>query len=219
MSVRVNLLPEVTRKRARAGRQVVGFVLAGLVLLGALGGLYWLQTQRISEREEELARERDRLAELDADVAALGEFADLETRAFVVDQVIVAGLGDEVTLAGALQDLVAILPPTAWLENFAVTIEDEPLFALGAERSAVGRLSMTGIDLDSHAPGLEQVLLDLERMAGFSNPIVVSAALLGDEAEDFVGATGDEVRFSLEVDLGPELRTERYTDGLPEELR
>ena len=217
MSVRVNLLPEKTRQREQAGRSTVVIVLFFVLLLGALGGLYWFQTERIAEREVELASERDRLAQLDAELAELAEYEQLEARAQRVDGLIVSSLGNEASLAGVLQDLSAVLPQSAWVESFGITVQDEPSFVLGAERSAVGRLTATVVDLRSHSPGLEQLLLDLERMATFSNAFFTNATLLEEEALD--GATGDEVRFNLEMDLGAEARTERYRDGLPEELR
>jgi Tfp pilus assembly protein PilN len=217
VSVRVNLLPETTRQREQAGRSLVVIALAFVALLAVLGGLYWLQTQRVAEREAELAREQDRLAELDADLRALAEYEELEARAQRVDGLITASLGAEASLAGVLQDLSTVLPETAWVESFGITVSDEPTFTLGAERSAVGRLTATVVDLRSHAPGIEQLLLDLERMATFSNAFFASATLLEEEALE--GATGEEVRFNLEVDLGAEIRTERYRDGLPEELR
>lgn len=114
-------------------------------------------------------------------------------------------------MAGALQDLAAVMPANAELESLNVTsaVPDEPTAADGAPASGVGTLIATGRTLDGHAPGLERLLLELHKISSFGDVFFTQAETDEDGA----------VAFTVEVDLEPDLRTNRYLDGLPEELQ
>ncbi len=217
MSTRVNLLPQASRDRRRAAQQqgVLGGV--ALAVLLVLIGLGWWQQSRVDEREDQLAEEQATLTSLQGELAELREFEDLAARAERADEVVAATLSDEVSVAAMLQDIAAVTPSNVWLENLAITIDTAQAAELGAGRRSVGRLTASGVATEGHAPGLERYLLELDKIAGFFNIYFSDSTLI--EEDRFVDGDGDESTFSLELDLGRELRTERYEDGVPEELR
>lgn len=217
MSTRVNLLPQASRDRRRAAQQqgVLGGV--ALAVLLVLIGLGWWQQSRVDEREDQLAEEQATLTSLQGELAELREFEDLAARAERADEVVAATLSDEVSVTAMLQDIAAVTPSNVWLENLAITIDTAQAAELGAERRSVGRLTASGVATEGHAPGLERYLLELDKIAGFFNIYFSDSTLI--EEDRFVDGDGDESTFSLELDLGRELRTERYEDGVPEELR
>lgn len=210
MSVRVNLLPGEVAERNRVARQRAGLAAAAVGFLGLLGLVYLVQLNRVGDAQEQLEAEQARVAELEAEVADLQEFQELEQRAEASAAILATALGNEASFAGVLQDLAAVMPSDAELDSLAITTSaDAAPPAAGELVAARGTISMTGRTLRGHAPGLERLLLELDKVASFSAVFFSSSTV----DEDEVGT------FSVELNLGDEILTRRYVDGLPEELR
>ncbi len=207
MSARVNLLPEETRRRAGAARMQGLLVFLALVLVAALVGLHYLNRADLEDARErlEVAENEQRIAE--EDVAALSSFAELTDRLEETRTVVAETLGQQVTLAGILQDLALVMPADA--DVSAVSISLESLDADAPASAPVGSMSMSGESVGDIAPGIERLILELDKVAGFRN-VHVSSASVDDE---------DVVAYTLELQLGPENRTNRYRDGVPGTLR
>ena len=202
MTAKVNLLPQATRADAGKSRQQ-GFAV-GLVLLVivALGLATFLQRGVLNDAEEELAVAQSELAAAQAEVARLAEFSDLEQLLSDTNDLLIASMQDEATLAGVLQDVALVTPNNGAFTDLTVD------FVTG-EGGVVGTMSGAAEVESSHAPGVERFLLQLERPAGFRN-VFPGASTIDED---------DIAEFSLVVELGPEYRTERYQEGLPEVAR
>lgn len=210
MSVRVNLLPGEVAERNRVARQRAGLAAGAVAFVGLLGVVYLVQANRVGDARALLEERQAQIAELESEVAELQEFGELEQRAQLADQVLAGALGEEASVAGVLQDLAAVFPSDAELDSLAVTIQPVAAApALGGLRPVAGSLTAAGRTLRGHAPGLERLLLELEKVAGFENTFFASSML--DEA----GVS----TFTIDLSLGDTVRTRRYADGLPEELR
>jgi Tfp pilus assembly protein PilN len=207
MSVRVNLLPEATKQRDRAAQQRSLAALAGVVLLAGLGGVYLWQSSQVSQAEDQLLAEQARTSHLRGEQAELIAFEELADRRERSDEILISALGDEVSLAGVLQDVAAVMPADTQLETFAVNIPSPS----DPETDAVGTLSLTGKTLASHAPGVERVLISLDKVVSFREAYLNSSTLDEDD--------GRIATFSLDGQIGSEAETDRYADGLPEEWR
>jgi Tfp pilus assembly protein PilN len=211
--VRVNLLPrEIGEKNAAARQRVVAAAGgAGFVLL--LGAIYVLQGGALDDAQEQLALEQAELAALQADLAALGEYAELQQRRSAAAALLGTALAGETSYAGVLQDIAAVFPDDAELSSLTISTvrveEGESASTLGDTRLAYGEVSAVGRTLASFAPGIERLLLDFDKVASFTDVFLTNSAVDQDGA----------VSFTVEVDLGAEVRTGRYLDGLPEELR
>jgi Tfp pilus assembly protein PilN len=211
MSVRVNLLPSETAERQAAVRQRTTVGGAFLVLLLLLGGVYFLQANRIGDARDELAAEQARTNELQAEVDDLNEFDELRVRRDDVERTIVDTLSSEVGFAAILQDLAAVMPSDAQLDTLSVTVGEEGLDN-STGRATVGGFAAQGQTLTSHAPGVERLLLALDKVAAFLDLHIGSSALIHEDDDDIAA-------FEVEGQLGDEVLTGRYLEGLPEELR
>lgn len=206
MSVRVNLLPEEVQTRGRANRSRIIAGLLGLLLLAALATATLMQRSSLNDAQDRLAQVEASNEALRADVTALQPFADLEARAESSVDIVDAALGDEKSLATIMQDLSAVLPPTAEFQSVGVTFLEGPEApSAGGERLIVGVLEATGRVVDGLAPGVERLAIDVSRVAAFEN-VFVTTTTVDDE-----GITS----FVLEAELGPEVLTDRY--GLADE--
>jgi Tfp pilus assembly protein PilN len=212
MSVRVNLLPQEQTARQAAARQRSGVIVGGAALVLALGGAYWWAIGQVSEAETRLAAAESVSAELQVEVGQLAEIGELDERRKATVELLSATLADEVSMAGLLQDVAAVIPSDTQLDALTVDLAAAtPEGELGAVPGAVGSVNLTGKTLEAHAPGVERFMLELDKVAGFRDLYVNSSAL--DDPDERVAT------YSIDASVGPEALTGRYVDGLPEELR
>ncbi len=204
-SVRVNLLPQATRAKGRANqrRLVASGAMVALVLL--LAGIWLWSGAQVRSAEERLVAERARTTELRAEEGRLVAFRTLDERRASLDEALRAAMSGEVSFAGVLQDLAAVMPSDTQLETLAVQ-----LGAPDTATSHVGTFNLTGRTLTSHAPGVERVLLQLEKIVTFRGLYLNSSTL--DDPDARIAA------FSLDGQVGSEASTGRYADGLPVEM-
>ena len=207
MSVRVNLLPEATKQRDRASQQRSIAALAGVVLLAGLGGVYLWQSSQVSQAEDQLAAEQLHSSQLRGEQAELVAFQELADRRDRSTEVLQTTMGAEVSLAGILQDVALVMPPDTELETLGVTLAQPEIDGT----PTVGTLSVTGRTLTAHAPGVERVLLALDKIVSLKEPYMNSSTL--QDTDERVAV------FSIDSLIGSEAATRRYVDGLPEERR
>lgn len=209
MSAKVNLLPQVSREQAR--RAGARWAVAGIliVVIAVLGGVYWWLTLQVQDAEDRLAVEEQRTAELNAEVRALADFAELERRLEVSSERLQRALEQEVSFAGFLQDVALVMPADAQVENLAVNLTGEV-----DDLGVMGNFSVSGKSLSSHAPGVERLLLQFDRVVSFSDPFLTSSSLDDPESED-----ERITSFSLDGRVNQNARTQRYEQGLPEVFR
>lgn len=207
MSARVNLLPEETRRKGRASRSQGLLVFLGFVLIGVLVTASVLQRGTLAEAEAELAEAEAEQSEVRADVAALEQFADLTDRLSDTRTVVSELLGPQVTIAGVLQDLAMVIPADADVAGLDVNLAEPSTEDDSGQ--VVGTMRLSGESVGRIAPGIERLLLALDKVAGFRNIHVSNAAVDDDEVTSF----------DLDLELGPENRTGRYDDGVPGAVR
>ena len=210
MSVKVNLVPRDVARRQRANR-AYGFVGAGFLgLLVIFGFLYWMQVQRVNDAQDVVDEEQARVAALQADLNALSDYQQLQGRLEDANQLITLALGSEASIAGILQDVAAVMPGDAQLNSLAVSVGSIAEPGLGDVRPSFGAIQLTGLSIRGHAPGLERLLLEFDKIAAFSDIYFSNSTL---------DPISGQSTFGVSVDLGPEILTGRYLLGIPEELR
>ena len=210
MSVKVNLVPREVAKRQRTTR-LYGFVGAAFIgLLLIFGLLYFMQVQRVNDAQVAVDEEQARVAALQAELNALGEYQQLQRRRDEANQLVTVALASETSMAAVLQDVAAVMPGDAQLNSLSITAGTVSEPGLGGTRPAFGVISLTGLSLRGHAPGLERLLLEFDKIAAFDDVYFSNSTL-----EPISGQS----TFGVSIDLGPEVLTGRYLQGIPEELR
>lgn len=199
MSVSIDLLPPEVHagREQRRNLQALAGVLALLVATLALVQVNQLRRVDVAEAAREVAEAE--LAQLRAQEAALGEFGQVETALETARLQLATVLGDEVGLAGILQDLAAVIPSDAAFDN--VTIDTQA-------GDDVALIQLSGETRQGVAPGVERLLVSLDKVDAFVRTQLSATA-----------ADGEYTAFDLVVQVGPPALTGRYVDGLPEELR
>ncbi len=208
MSVRVNLLPEATREQGRANQQrlIAAGVVASVLLV--LGGVWFWAASQVRDAEDRLAQEQATTADLRSQQAELVAFRDLDNRRDQADALLTESLADEVSFAAILQDLAVVMPDDAQFDSLSITLQP----TTDPAQTRIGTFNITGQSLTSHAPGVERLLLSFEKLSTFGELFLNSSTLEADADQPIA-------RFSLDGAVRAEARTDRYRDGLPEELR
>jgi Tfp pilus assembly protein PilN len=222
MSVRVNLLPQEQTARQTAARQRSGIIAGGVAVLAILGAVTVWQNGQVSDANDRLTAEEEILAGLQSDERQLDEFAELEQRSEESTELIVQAMGGEASVAGILQDVAAVMPSDAQLQSLSLSMEPPTAGDAGSADAAdadsvevrsgpQGTVIAVGKSLNNHAPGLEKLLLELDKVAGFHD-LFFTSSVLEDPSDPYP-------TFTVEAQLGPEILTGRYDDGVPEGLR
>ncbi len=209
MSVRVNLLPQEIEERNRAARQRTFAALGAAALVGILVALYFVQVGRVNTAQAELATQQDEVTRLQGEANKLNEFGALEQEEQASATLLASALGNEASMAGILQDLAAVMPSDTELQSVNISVGQEQAAGNGQARPSFGTLTLSGRTIHGHAPGLERFLLELQKVASFQNVYFNSSTV------DDAGVS----TFAVDVQLGQEIFTKRYVNGLPEELR
>ncbi len=117
---RINLLPPEIAIRQRERRMVLLFAAACGVVLLFLVGIWFIQRGTISSEEEELQRLQADRARLQAEVAQLQQFGELQANVEGTRQTLAAALAGDVAWSSFLNDLSLIMPDNSWLTNLSL---------------------------------------------------------------------------------------------------
>ena len=118
---RINLLPPEIGKLRRARQVTSAFVLAGVVYVGLLGLLWLLGNGRLNAAKRDLDAATSRADAVQARVAVLREFADLQTGVDRKERTLATVMADDVHWSRLLVELSMAVPSDAWLTSLSGT--------------------------------------------------------------------------------------------------
>lgn len=211
MSVRVNLLPQLTRERDRALQQRNALIGAAAVLMVGLGALHAWGASGVDTARDELATAQLMTTQLNGEVAEMAAFSDLARRQQESELALQTALGEEVSVAGIFQDFALVMPADAQFETLTIQLGVDDDLEDGVAPSRVGTFTVTGRTLAAHAPGVERFLIEMDKISNFQELYLSSSVL--DEPDDRVAT------FTFDGEVGLTAQTGRYANGLPEEFR
>ncbi len=200
----VNLLPPDVLKAQRF-RQLTGLVAAvGALVLLVIVGLYFMQVQNLSSVNGDIEDKETTNAGLQAQVASLQKYADLQTEAQEQTALLSVAYAGEVSFASQLMDLSRVIPSDVYFTDLAVqltaTSQDTTATATTAETptGVIGAISGNG-----NAASFDTIATFLDRMEtvkGWANPWVQT---LGRSPETGL------VAYTIGTDLTAEAETPR----------
>ena len=175
----VNLLPPELRQRQAIRRKTSLVVAAGLAVLALIGVFYFLQTQRLASAEDDLAAQNEVNAQLEAEIADLQPYADLQQTLVAKQQLVATLFLNEVSWSSALLDISRVIPDAQYLTNLdgrlsAVTggIAAPPTTAT-PDTTLIGSMSFAGVAQDTST--IASWLTRLDEVQGWVNSWVASA--------------------------------------------
>jgi Tfp pilus assembly protein PilN len=215
VSARVNLLPREIEERART-RRSASWTIAGVALFAAVLGVVYLgKLGAVNGAREEREAAQGRVTELEAELATLQEFADLDREVKARNELLAAAMATEISWARTLNDLALTFPASSSLTELAAAAVGASADSAAADTdvtaAAIASLSFTGYSVERYAPGVERVLLKFSDVGMFFNAYLAQAAT---ELRGETLVTG----FNGSLELSEDARTGRYAEGLPPEV-
>ena len=217
MSARVNLLPKEIEQRARERRATSWTIGAVAAYAALLGLVYIAKLGDLNDARSDRDNAQAAVAEAQAELAALQEFAELDEQMTARNQLLSAAMATEISWARVLNDLSLTFPPSSSLLTFSGASAGAG--ATGATAAApanpnsesVASVTFEGYSVERFAPGVERVLVKFDEVTTFFN------AYLSEAAETPRGDT-EVTGFSGTMQLNDDAYTGRYADGLPPEV-
>ena len=169
----VNLLPPEIRERQQTRRVTFAVLAGGAIALLLIVFFYLLQSRQLANVNDQIDAQRRFNEGLNAQIADLQRFQDLQNQAAAKKDLLSAVFANEVSLSGALLDMSRVMPSDAYLTSFTVTITPPAPATPGETPSGiVGTISFAGQGLDPDT--VATLLTRLDGVKGWVNPFVTS---------------------------------------------
>jgi Tfp pilus assembly protein PilN len=175
----INLLPPELRQRQAIRRNTSFVIVVGLAMLALVGLFYFFQVQRLSQTQSDLADQQDRNANLQGQIDALSQFADLQAELAAKQQLVATIFVNEVSWSSALLDVSRVIPDASYLTNLTgqitATVADETAAPSGGtpETTLIGNMSFAGVANQTET--IATWITRLEEVQGWVNAWVNSA--------------------------------------------
>jgi Tfp pilus assembly protein PilN len=215
MMRRIDLLPATYAEKRAQKRNLAGVVAGGCVLLALLLVWWFMLGSQVSGAQSDLDAAQARNRTLQAQIAELQRFADLQNEVRSKEQALTAIMAGDIAWPSLMTEIAMVIPGEVWLTNMAasagVTEGAAPVASESAEirisgKQPTGRISFTGRSLTM--PGIGKWLLRLEGSKAFS-AAYLEAATKTDPTE----GTTPFIDFTSTLELNGKAFSLRYLDG------
>jgi Tfp pilus assembly protein PilN len=183
MMRRVDLVPASYREQRRQRQTLSGIIVIGVVIALLLFGWWFLLGQQINDQEAVLADVQARNARLEADIAELQRFADLEAEVNAKVTALQTVMVGDVNWPKVLTEVAVVLPGEVWLTEFTASagategstpVGTETAPVRVADDSPIGRVSFKGRSLTM--PGVAKWLIRQMSVKDFQAVWLTTAA-------------------------------------------
>jgi Tfp pilus assembly protein PilN len=206
----VNLLPPELRQRQQVRRLTSAIVVAGVIILALIGAFYFLQTQRLADVEDDIAAQEQTNAALQAQIAELQQFADLQAELATKQQLVQTLFLNEVSWSSVLLDISRVIPDASYLTNMTGQISATTGSGVAGaptapptgdpESTLIGSMSFTGVAGETQT--ISTWLTRLEQVRGWVNPWVTSAQENAPFSRIYTFASGLDLSLAAATDRG-----------------
>jgi Tfp pilus assembly protein PilN len=176
----VNLLPPELRERQAIRRATSLEAAAGLAVLALIGILYFIQVQRLTQVQSDLAAQQSRNAGLEEEIASLQEFADLQAELASKEALLGEIFVNEVSWSSALLDVSRVIPDASYLTNLTGQVTPTVVGEVATEptggtpeTSLIGNMTFAGVANQTET--MATWITRLEEVKGWVNAWVNSA--------------------------------------------
>jgi Tfp pilus assembly protein PilN len=171
---RINLVPRAERARTTTNVGMLAVVTSAIVVLFGLGLGYYLFSNTLNDRKDELESKRAERESLEAQVRALQSYEDLATQRQDAEEQAQTIYAGRTLVSSLLDDMSLVVPDDVWFVTLDLRTADPSTGAASADGvSDAGSLSVEG---DTY--GFDNVaafLVRLQLVPALSNIDLVSA--------------------------------------------
>ena len=187
MARRINLVPQAERARTTTNFGVLGFVAAVIIVLFALGLGYYMFSNTLSDRKEELTAAKEETQKLQAQVNALAKYGQLDSERKRVEGVVESAYAGRTLVSEVLDKLSLVVPENVWFSSLSLGTPDPAAQAAGG----LGTFEIAGSTYSFE--DVAQLLVRLQLVPALGSIKLASAA----ESTGSVDPTKEVKSFSI----------------------
>jgi Tfp pilus assembly protein PilN len=211
MMRRIDLLPSVYAQRRQERRNLALAVVAGLLVFLIFVGWWVFLGFRINAAEQDLADVQARNATLQAEIAELQEFVELQNEVDSKRTALQTVFAGDIDWPSVMTEVAMVIPGEVWLTSFnasagttegATTVPTETNPIRITSQEPVGRIQFSGNALTM--PGVAKWMIRLESVEEFF------AVYLGNATQGASDEGTPTVSFTSTLELGPEALSGRF---------
>ncbi len=175
MMRRIDLLPSAYQERRRQRRALGLVIVAGMLVLLLIAGWWIVLGTQVSDQKELLAEARQTNQNLQAEIAALQQFAELEAEVSAKRSALVTVMTGDVDWPAIMTEIAMVIPGEVWLTTMSASAgATEGAAPVGTETAPIrvsnqapfGRISFQGRSLTM--PGVAKWLISLRNVREFA---------------------------------------------------
>jgi Tfp pilus assembly protein PilN len=213
----IDLLPTVYAESQRERRTLAMIVGAGLTILLLLVAYWFVLGRRVADAESDLAAAQQRNSQLQAQIAELQRFADLEAEVQAKESALKSVMSGDVAWPSVLTEIAMVIPGEVWLTDLTASAgATEGATPVGTETATVrvvggqptGRIQFRGGSLTM--PGVSKWLIRLAGTKGFSAAWLTSA-----KETQGSGTETEFIEFDSTIELNPRTLSKRFLGSSP----
>ena len=218
MMRRIDLLPASYQERRRQRRTVGLVVVAGMLVLLLMLGWWILLGSQVNSEKEKLDDAQRTNQQLQADIAELARFHDLQNEVTAKRTALVTVMTGDVDWPAVMTEIAMVIPGEVWLTGMTasagmtegaspVGTETAPIRV--SEQTPFGRISFQGRSLS--IPGVAKWLVSLRSVKEFAAIWLNTAT-----TTEITGQT-TTVDFDSTLELSDRAASRRFLDGVGED--
>jgi Tfp pilus assembly protein PilN len=209
---RIDLLPSVYAQRRQERRNIALVIVVGMLVFLLFVGWWVFLGFRINAAESDLADVQARNAVLQADIAELQEFVELQNEVDSKRASLQTVFAGDIDWPAVMTEIAMVIPGEVWLVNLnasagttegASTVATETNPIRIASEEPVGRIQVQGQSLTM--PGVAKWMIRIESVEEFFAVYLNTASVSGGEE-----GTVETVGFDSTLELGPETLSGRF---------
>lgn len=218
MMRRIDLLPAAYQERRRQRRNIAVVVIASMLVLLLLIGWWVLLGAQVNEQRDRLQAAQDRNAQLQAEIAALSQFADLQAEVEAKRAALFRVMQGDVDWPALMTEIAMVIPGEVWLTSLDASAgTTEGASPVGTETAPIrvsdqvpfGRISFQGRALSM--PGVAKWLVSLRNVREFAAIWLNTASASIAEGQPTV------VDFDSTLELSDRAASQRFQGDLEED--
>ena len=157
MTRRINLVPPSERQRTTTDLGLLLMLVVSIVVVFGLGLGYYLLSNQLSDKEQQLANLQQQVAVVEAEVESLRQYELIKAQRDSAEALAQGIYSARTTVSGILDDISLVIPNTIWFQNLGLTVADPVVASSSAASPTIDPTEGTTLTVEGKTYTFEDV--------------------------------------------------------------